>query len=194
MHLVRYHVAVSIDGFIAPKDGSADWLNPYGKVAMDFMATWMKQIDGVITGRATYDQAIGMGGFWGEKPAVVMTSRPLAKPSKTVITAKDEAEGLKQLNARMKEGDIWLFGGGVTAGRFLKAGLIDIIEVAVVPVVLGEGRPLFAGGSAQITFEHTGSRPIGSGCVLNSYRKIEATRQQPGQARPSRSRSRRDSR
>lgn len=194
MHLVRYHVAVSIDGFIAPKDGSADWLNPYGKVAMDFMASWMTQIGGVITGRATYDQAIGMGGFWGKKPAAVMTSRALSKPSKTVFTATDEVEGLAQLKARMTEGDIWLFGGGVTAGRFLDAGLIDILEVAVVPVVLGEGRPLFAGGPASITFEHTGSRPIGSGCVLNSYRKIEAIRLRPAKARPSRSRSRRDSR
>jgi dihydrofolate reductase len=188
MHLVRYHVAVSIDGFIAPKDGSADWLNPYGKVAMDFMASWMKQIGGVITGRATYDQAIGMGGFWGKKPAVVMTSRALAKASKTLITAKDEAEGLAQLKARMSEGDIWLFGGGVTAGRFLKAGLVDLIEVAVAPVALGEGRPLFADGPMQITFEHTGSRPLGSGCVLNSYRKIEATPPRPARGRRSRSR------
>lgn len=62
MHLVRYHVAVSIDGFIAPTDGSADWLNPYGKVAMDFMATWMKQIGGVVSGRATYDQAVTWAG------------------------------------------------------------------------------------------------------------------------------------
>jgi dihydrofolate reductase len=191
MHLVRYHVAVSFDGFIAPKDGSADWLNPYGKVAMDFMASWMKQIGGVISGRATYDQAIGMGGAWGKTPAVVMTSRPLARASKTVITANDEAEGLAQLKARMAiesrtGGDIWLFGGGVTAGRFLKAGLIDLVELAVVPVMLGEGRPLFASGPAQITFEHTGSQSLGSGCVLNSYRKIPATA--PARAHRSRSR------
>lgn len=187
MHLVRYHVAVSIDGFIAPKGGSPDWLNPYGKVAMDFMASWMKQIGGVITGRATYDQSLGMGGGWGKTPAIVMTSRPLAKASKTVATATDEAQGLARLKARMTEGDIWLFGGGVTAGRFLKAGLIDLIEVAVVPVALGEGRPLFAGGPAQITFEHTGSQPLGSGCVLYRYRRIEATPPRPA-VRRSRSR------
>lgn len=132
-----------------------------------------------------------MGGFWGETPAVVMTSRPLAKASKTVTTASDEAEGLAQLKARMGDGDIWLFGGGVTAGRFLRANLIDLVEVAVVPVALGEGRPLFAGGPAQITFEHTGSRPLGSGCVLNSYGRIEAT--VPAQTRRSRSRSQCDS-
>lgn len=184
MHLVRYQVAVSIDGFIAPKDGSADWLNPYGKIAGEFMATWMKQIGGVISGRATYDQA---GGMWGKTPALLMTSRPLAKAPKSVIVATDEAGGLEQLKARVTEGDIWLFGGGVTAGRFLKAGLIDLVEAAVVPVALGEGRPLFGAGPVQLTFEHAGSLPLGLGCVLNTYRKIAATPQQPAQARRSRS-------
>jgi dihydrofolate reductase len=182
MHLVRYQVAVSIDGFIAPKDGDADWLDPYGKVAGDFMATWMKQIGGVISGRTTYDQA---GGMWGKTPALVMTSRPLAKAPKSTVVAKDEAAGLAQLRTRIPDGDIWLFGGGVTAGRFLRAGLIDLIEAAVVPVALGEGRPLFAGGPMHITFEHVGSQSLGSGCVLNTYRKIEATA--PGRGRRSRS-------
>ncbi|MEZ6031136.1 MAG: hypothetical protein R3C46_15505 [Hyphomonadaceae bacterium] len=68
MHLVRYHVAVSMDGFIAPPDGGHEWLAPYGKVAMGFIGPWMKQIGGIIVGRATYDQAIGMGGWmWGRR-------------------------------------------------------------------------------------------------------------------------------
>ena len=61
MHLVRYHVAVSLDGFIAPPDGGAEWLEPYGKVAMGFIGPWMKQIGGIVVGRATYDQSVGMG-------------------------------------------------------------------------------------------------------------------------------------
>jgi dihydrofolate reductase len=190
MHLVRYQVAVSIDGFIAPKDGSADWLNPYGNVAGDFMATWMKQIGGVISGRATYDQA--GGSMWGRTPALLMTSRPPAKASKSAIVATDEAEGLAQLKERISPksgtgGDIWLFGGGVTAGRFLKAGLIDLVELGVVPVVLGEGRPLFGAGPVQITLELVSSQPFALGCVLNTYRKIAATPQPKEQARRSRS-------
>jgi dihydrofolate reductase len=183
MHLVRYQVAVSIDGFIAPKDGSADWLSPYGGIAQEFMATWMKQIGGVIVGRTSYDQD---GGMLGNMPVLLMTSRPLAKASKSIAVASDEAEGLARLRARMPEGDIWLFGGGVTAGRFLRAGLVDLIEAAVVPVVLGEGRPLFGAGPSQLTFEHTGSQPLGLGCVLNSYRKIAVT----ASTRARRSRSR----
>jgi dihydrofolate reductase len=171
-----YHVAISIDGFIAPKDGSADWLNPYGQVAMGFIGPWMKQIGGIIVGRATYDQATGMGGWmWKDMPALVMTSRSLpTKHPNSLETASDPGDGLKSLRARMPKGDIWLFGGSVTAGLFLKENLIDLIELAVVPVALGEGRPLFSGVALQQTFEHTSAQPIGLGCVVNSYKKIEA--------------------
>lgn len=176
MHLVRYQVAISMDGFIAPNDGGADWLNPYGKIAMDFIGPWMKQIGGIIVGRTTYDQTTGMGGgMWKDMPELVMTSRPLPKKrSASVVSASDPAEGLKSLRARMPKGDIWLFGGGVTAGQFLREDLIDLVELAVVPVVLGEGRPLFSGVAPQHTFEHASSQPIGLGCVVNTYKRIEA--------------------
>jgi dihydrofolate reductase len=179
MHLVRYHVAVSIDGFIAPTDGSADWLEPYGKIAVGFIGPWMKQIGGIIVGRATYDQSIGMGGWmYGKTPALVMTSRPIEKGPQTIHAhTGDPAAGLAALRARMSaqdlDTDIWLFGGGVTAGLFLRHNLIDLIELAVVPVALGKGRPLFADTETRLTFEHASSQPIGMGCTVNSYRRIE---------------------
>ena len=177
MHLVRYHVAVSLDGFIAPPDGSADWLEPYGKVAVNFIGPWMKQIGGIITGRATYDQAIEMGGWmYGQKPALVMTSRPIEKGPQSIHAHNgDPVEGLAALRKRMSEQDldtdIWLYGGGVTAGLYLKRNLIDLVELAVVPVALGKGRPLFADVETQLTFEHASSQPIGMGCIVNSYRR-----------------------
>ncbi len=177
MHLVRYHVAVSLDGFIAPPDGGHEWLAPFGKVAMGFIGPWMQQIGGIIVGRSTYDQAIGMGGWmWGKTPALVMTSRPVWQGPQTVHThAGDPAEGLAALRARMAaqdlDTDIWLFGGGVTAGSFLRHNLIDMVELAVVPIALGRGRPLFAEVEASQAFEHVGSQPIGLGVAVNSYRR-----------------------
>jgi dihydrofolate reductase len=204
MHLVRYHLAISLDGFIAPKDGSADWLAPYGKAAMVFLGPWMKNIGGIIVGRVSYDQALEAGWWqYGDTPALVMTSRPLALKKKEtgVLVAKDPAEGLErlktQIGARQGRGqDIWLFGGGVTAASFLKAGLIDLIELAVVPVVLGEGRPLFPDTSVQMTFKPAGSQPIGDGVVVNSYRKIEGAipRKQQLRSPPARQRGRARSR
>jgi dihydrofolate reductase len=177
MHLVRYHVAVSLDGFIAPPDGGAEWLEPYGKVAVGFIGPWMKQIGGIVVGRATYDQSIGMGGWmWGKTPTLVMTSRPVEQGPQTVHThAGDPAEGLASLRTRMAaqdlDTDIWLFGGGVTAGMFLKHNLIDLVELAVVPVALGRGRALFAGVETRLTLEHAASQPIGMGVTMNSYRR-----------------------
>jgi len=106
MHLVRYHVAGSLDGFIAPTAGSTEWLEPYGKVAMGFISHWMKQIGGIIVGRATYDQAIGRGGWmWGKTPALVMTSRPiLAGPQTIEAHTGDPAQGLARLRAHGRTG------------------------------------------------------------------------------------------
>jgi len=116
--------------------------------------------------------------MWGKTPALVMTSRPIEQGPQTVHAhAGDPAEGLAKLRQRMSEQDletdIWLFGGGVTAGLFLKHNLIDLVELAVVPVALGEGRPLFSGVATQLTFEHASSQPIGMGCMVSSYRRIE---------------------
>lgn len=203
MHLLRYQVAVSLDGFIAPPNGSADWLNPYGKIAGEVMGPWMKQIGGLLLGRATYDQAGSFGGWmWGDLPALVMTSRPLPKkhPASVEVLGGDPAEGLKRLRARIspgkgKGGDIWLFGGGVTAGRFLGAGLIDMIELTIVPVALGAGRTLFNGVTVQETFELVSVQQRALGCVSNTYRRIEkSARRATPPPRHSPARSRRDSR
>ena len=109
MHLVRYHVAVSLDGFIAPPDGGAEWLEPYGNVAMGFIGPWMKQIGGVIVGRATYDQALDMGGWmYGKTPTLVLTSRPVEQGPQTVHAhAGDPAEGLAKLRAAHPDVQIW---------------------------------------------------------------------------------------
>lgn len=180
MHLVRYHLAVSLDGFIAPTDGSHTWLNPYASLSGSFMTKWVKQIGGLITGRATYDTAIGFGGWmFGDMPTVLMTTRPPEDLPKAVeVSSGDPAPALAALRKRMSdkglESDIWLFGGGVTAGRFLAAGLIDLIELAVIPVVLGQGKTLFSGVSVQETFDQAGVEPMGLGCNLITYRRIKA--------------------
>ncbi len=178
MHIVRYHLAISLDGFIAPTDGSHHWLDPYASLAGTFMQRWFKQIGGLIVGRATFDQSLGMGGWmFGETPTVLMTSRPVEKLPKAVeVSSGEPGPALASLRKRMadqgSEKDIWLFGGGIAAGRFLSAGLIDLIELAVVPVVLGQGRSLFSGVELQQTFEPAGAEPMGLGCTLLSYRRI----------------------
>lgn len=156
MSRVRYQSAISIDGFIAPEDGSLEWLEPYNADSADEMRAFMKEIGGAIVGRTTFDQGVAMGGaaIFGKTPTLIMSSRPITlKLSKTMIVASgDPAAGLARLKSMMKSGDIWLMGGGATAARFLDAGLIDTLELKTVPVVLGRGRPLFGGAIATGAF------------------------------------------
>jgi dihydrofolate reductase len=127
MHLLRYQLAASLDGLIAPPDGGVDWLAPYEGLAGEVMGPWMKEIGGLLLGRATWDQAQSLGGWmFGDMPALLLTSRPLPKkpPASVEVFSGDPAEGLKRLRARVTKGDIWLFGGGATAASYLKAGAL----------------------------------------------------------------------
>lgn len=142
--LVRYQVAVSLDGFIASEDGSVDWLMdfPPGPSFPDFLAS----IGGLMMGRDSFETDLKFGPWsHGDKATLVMTNRPIANPPPRVESAAgDLVPALAKLRARVTQGDIWLYGGGVLAGQMLGAGLIDRVELATVPVVVGKGRPLFA--------------------------------------------------
>jgi dihydrofolate reductase len=197
MHLLRYQLAASLDGLIAPPDGGVDWLAPYEGLAGEVMGPWMKEIGGLLLGRATWDQAQSLGGWmFGDMPALLLTSRPLPKkpPASVEVFSGDPAEGLKRLRARVTKGDIWLFGGGATAASYLKAGLIDMIELTIVPVVLGAGRTLFDGVAVQETFELVSVQQRSLGCVTNTYRRVETTKRVSPPKRRAPPRSRRDSR
>lgn len=156
MSRVRYQSAVSIDGFIAPKDGSLDWLEPYNADGADEMRAFMGEIGGAIVGRTTFDQGVAIGGvaIFGKTPTLIMTSRPVTQtlPKSMIVASGDPAAALARLRSKMKSGDVWLMGGGATAARFLDAGLIDTLELKTVPVVLGSGRPLFGGATATGVF------------------------------------------
>ncbi len=109
--LVRYQVAVSIDGFIAPEDGGIEWLE--GHAGGDGFEAFLKTIGGIVMGRASFEQNLTFGPWNWEQPTVVMSSRPFAEPlPKGVETCAGEpARALELLRARMTGGDVWLFGG-----------------------------------------------------------------------------------
>jgi len=146
MSKLRYSVAVSLDGFIAPPDGSADWLTPY-LPGIDF-AGLLAEFGGIVTGRTSFDHAVVMHG-WGFEhlPTAVMTSRPIADAPANVTAFTDPPAALAYVRKVVERGDIWLFGGGLTATSFLQANLLDEIELAVMPELLGAGAPLFAAGA-----------------------------------------------
>src|SRR4051794_39428501 len=109
---VIYGVAASLDGFIAPPDGSADWLSPFMRPGDDYgLAAFMDSMGALLMGSRTYEQTLGHGGGGGSaKPCYVFSSRrlPVAGPHVTITTASPQ-EVVAELDQRGIT-RAWLFG------------------------------------------------------------------------------------
>jgi len=165
---LRYQVAVSLDGFIAGPNGEYDWIvmDP----AIDFAALY-KEFDTAVMGRKTYQMMTAQGGH-GAMPGleVVVFSRtlPPATHRGVRILNDDPREVIASLKAKPGR-DIWLFGGGSLFQSLLDAGLVDTVEVAVMPVLLGAGVPLLPpGASTKLVLADKKVLPK-SGIVMLAY-------------------------
>ena len=140
MRQVRYSVAMSLDGYIAGPKGESDWIvmDP----DLDFNAMFAA-FDTILMGRKTYEATrqpgseSGMPGIQGY--VFSRTLRPADCPG--VILSEDPKETINELKSKAGK-DIWLFGGGLLFRSLLELGLVDSVEVAIMPVLLGEGVPL----------------------------------------------------
>lgn len=168
MGRVRYSVAASLDGFIADPEGGYDWI--VDDPAIDFEALF-GHIGTILMGRATYELVKGQEGGMEALPAVPAyvfsrTLEPHDVPDATLVRS-DAAQAVRRLRAEVEE-ELWLMGGGVLFASLAEAGVVDTVEVAIVPVLLGEGIPLLpARLTVELTLERTERFP--SGIVLNRY-------------------------
>jgi dihydrofolate reductase len=142
MRRLRYQVAASLDGYIAGPNGEFDW------IVMDpdiEFAALFAQFDTAIMGRKTFLATLQQDGTAATPGLDVVvfsrTLRPADYPTVSIVRSKpaDSVRSLKAVPGK----DIWLYGGGELFRTLLEAGLVDTVEVAVVPVLLGEGIPMF---------------------------------------------------
>jgi dihydrofolate reductase len=161
-------VAVSLDGFIAGPNGEYDWIvmDP----SIDFAAIY-KEYDTAVMGRKTYEVLTAQGGH-GEMPGleVVVFSRTLPAATHPGVRIVNEEPHKVVAALKNKPGrDIWLYGGGALFRSLLDAGLVDTVEVAVVPVLLGAGIPLLPPGAATKLILADQKTLPASGIVALSY-------------------------
>lgn len=164
---VRYQVAMSLDGYIAGPGGEYDWIVPDSTI--DFKALFA-QFDTFLLGRRTYELTLQPGnpGFpVGSHSFVFSRTLPDSVPGFSVVREVSRA-GLEVIRAQSKK-DIWLFGGGELFRSFLGLGLVDTVEVAIVPVLLGGGLQLLPQPASRARLAFTGHRIYPSGIVLLEY-------------------------
>jgi dihydrofolate reductase len=167
MRRLRYGVAVSLDGFIAGANGENDWI--ISDPAIDFAAIWA-QFDTLLMGRLTYEVARMRAAHWPDLGhcwmVVSRTLAPEEHPGITILSS-GIAKAVAALKAQPGK-DIWLMGGGVLFRSLLDAGLVDAVDVSVMPVLLGSGTPLLPEGQRRILhLEH--SKTLPSGILMLSY-------------------------
>ncbi|MGE0553627.1 MAG: dihydrofolate reductase family protein [Gemmatimonadales bacterium] len=151
---VTIHMAASLDGFIARRDGSVDWIEttdlfPDGE-AMDpaYVAEFLQTIDCYVMGSRTYETALGFeaqgaGWAYGDKPVFVLTSRDLKRARETVELCGGDLARLVNGRLRRAYPSIWVVGGGALSRECLRLGLADEIRWTVLPVLIGDGIPFF---------------------------------------------------
>jgi dihydrofolate reductase len=174
---VRYYCAMSLDGFIAEADDDLTWLLDYGDANQPggSYERFYAEIGALVMGSTTYEWILDQLDNWlyAGKPTWVLSTRSLPLPDGDGVDVRivdaDPPTVLDQMRAAAGEHDCWVVGGGNVASQFADHGLIDQVEVTIVPVVLGTGKPLFDRRLPGRPMRLLEARPLPNGMVELRY-------------------------
>lgn len=177
-------IAVSLDGYIARKDHAIDWLENQGTTSEEHGYTqFVDSVDGIIFGRKTYEVVLNLtsAGEWPYDKPVIVLSRTLAQSDippdltdKVTVTHETPRELLKNLD---QQG--WnraYVDGGITIQSFLNEGLIEDLIITTLPILIGEGIPLFGTTNEDIHLELISLTQYPSGLAQSHYRVLNRSK------------------
>ncbi len=177
---VTIHMAGSLDGFIARRDGSVDWMETSDEFAdgdtMDpgFVEAFLNTIDCYVMGSRTYETALrfeakGLGWSYGDKPTFVLTTRDLPRTRESVEFYSGDLARLVNDRLRPKFRRIWFAGGGAVSGECLRFGLVDEVYYSILPVLIGDGISFFEKLDKDVALHLAEVKAYKSGMVQLRY-------------------------
>lgn len=176
MKKLKLYIATSIDGYIARKDGSLDWLDSIPNPdQLDYgYYQFYESIDTILMGRKTYEEVLSFGVDWpypDSKTYVISSGETEIKTEKTFLSKEPLKQKVKELSIE-KGKDIWVVGGGILITSLLNMDLIDEMLITITPVILGEGIPLFPNNPKETKLELIKTEAFDTGFVNLVYKRI----------------------
>jgi len=166
-------VGTSLDGFIARLNGDLDFL-PAGGGESHGYDEFMASVDTLVIGRKTFETVLTLGSWpYGGKRVVVLSSRQLDLSAARGVVEQmsgPPAEIVSRLAA--SDAQHLYIDGGITIQQFLRAGLVQRLIITRVPVLIGEGIPLFGSLQRDIRLRHLATRHYPSGLVQSEYEVV----------------------
>jgi len=177
---VTIHMAASLDGFIARRDGNVDWLETSDNfeagdtLSPESIERFLRTIDCYVMGSRTYETALGfeakgLGWSYGDKPTFVLTRRTLRKTRNTVEFYSGDLERLVAERLKPNFPSIWFVGGGEVSAQCLRLRLADEVRYSIVPILIGDGISFFQGLDRDVALHLIEATAYKSGMVALRY-------------------------